>query len=576
MTTDASPATPEPKGELSRTMRIDLTAEALQQVIGQQAAGTHPRPRRPIIRITKPKTVAGQVGDSDFQQLLQNVYDGAVITDLAGQIVETNLRLSQFVGYEHDELSHMSIFDLLYGSDETIIPMIRENLASTRFILLQAYFLRKDSSLFPAETAINRLYLSGQDYLCFFVRDITVRKTAEEQLRTEHTAIQTAGSGIAISDVEARLTYVNPAITRMWGAKTGEALQALTLHDLFSEDATGNLIVESVAAGRPWDGEIEARRLDGTRFFVQAAATANLDSDDQLVGIVLSFTDVTERRRAEAQREQYAEQLRQRNAEMEGDLNMARQIQQALLPRHYPSFPAAVPASQSLLRFNHVYRPSAILGGDFFHVLPIADDRAGVFVCDVMGHGMRAALVTAIVRGLVEELKPIALDPGHFMTRLNHEFMSILRDPEEFMFVSAVYLLFDLRAREVSLATAGHPSPYLIRRTDRTILPVRTSYADCGPALGIAENTVYVHRRSELQAGDRIVIYTDGILEIEGADRAEYGDQRLHDCMSRHLDLDTGAMLDRVIRSAEEFGGGHGFDDDVCLVAVDVAGLPGQ
>jgi sigma-B regulation protein RsbU (phosphoserine phosphatase) len=574
MTTDSSPAASEPKGELSRTMRIDLTAEALQQAPGRQAVGVPARPRRPIIRITKPKTVTGQVGDSDFQQLLQNVYDGAVITDLAGQIVETNLRLSQFVGYEHDELSHMSIFDLLYGSDETIIPMIRENLASTRFILLQAYFLRKDSSLFPAETAINRLYLSGQDYLCFFVRDITLRRTAEEQLRTEHTAIQTAGSGIAISDVEARLTYVNPAITRMWGAHSEEALQALTLHDLFSDDATGNIIVEAVAAGRSWEGEIEARHLDGTRFFVQAAATANLDSDDQLVGIVLSFTDVTERRRAEAQREQYAQQLRQRNVEMEGDLHMARQIQQALLPRHYPAFPASAAASQSLLRFSHIYRPSAILGGDFFHVLPIADDRAGVFVCDVMGHGMRAALVTAIVRGLVEELRPVALDPGHFMTRLNHEFMSILRDPEEFMFVSAVYLVFDLQAHQVTLATAGHPSPYLIRPGSRTITPLRTSYAECGPALGISENAVYVHRHSDIQAGDRVVIYTDGILEIEGTDRGEFGDQRLHECLSRHLALDTGAMLERVVRSAEDFGGGHGFDDDICLVAVDVAGLP--
>lgn len=576
MTTDSSPAAPEPKGELSRTMRIDLTAEAIQQATGLPAAGTHARPRHPIIRITKPKTASSQVGDSDFQQLLQNVYDGAVITDLTGQIIETNLRMCQFVGYEHDELTHMSIFDLLYGSDETILPMIRENLANTRFILLQAYFLRKDSSLFPTETAINRLYLSGQDYLCFFVRDITVRKTAEEQLRTEHTAIQTAGSGIAISDIEARLTYVNPAITRMWGAKSAEALQALTLHDLFRSDVTGNTIVEAVTAGKSWDGEIEAKRLDGTPFFVQAAATANLDADDQLIGIVLSFTDITERRRAEAQREQYAEQLRLRNAEMEGDLHMARQIQQALMPRHYPSFPASAPASQSLLRFSHIYRPSAILGGDFFHVLPIADDRAGVFVCDVMGHGMRAALVTAIVRGLVEELRPVALDPGHFMTRLNHEFMAILRDPEEFMFVSAVYLVFDLRARQVTLATAGHPSPYLIRPASRTVTPLRTSYADCGPALGIAENTVYTHRSSELQAGDRVAIYTDGILETEGADRSEFGDQRLHDCVTRHLDLDTGDMLERVVLAAEEFSGDHGFDDDVCLVAVDVKGLPGN
>jgi len=578
MTDQGKPAA-KPTGELSRTMRIDLTADALADVqTASQAAPVHPPPKRPVIRITKPKTALGKVGDSDFQQLLQNVYDGAVITDLSGRIVESNLRLCQFLGYDHDELGRMGIFDLLYGSDETIIPMIRENLANTRFILLQAYFVRKDRSVFPAETAINRLYLSGLDYLCFFVRDITVRKAAEEQLRTEHTAIQTAGSGIAIADVEAKLTYVNPAIARMWGAGTEADLQKLTLHDLFCDDAIGNAIVEAVAAGRTWSGETEARRLDGTRFFVQAAATANLDADEQLVGIVLSFTDVTERRRAEAQREQYAEQLRQRNAEMEADLHMAREVQQALLPRGYPSFPAAVPAPQSSLRFNHVYRPSAILGGDFFHMLPIADDCAGVFLCDVMGHGMRAALVTAVVRGLVEELRPVARDAGGFMTRLNREFMTILRDPEDFMFVSAVYAVFDMRQRRLSLAEAGHPSPYLIRRDGRRVMRLRDPEEVCGPALGIVENATYVARHTDISAGDVVMLYTDGILEIEGPGREEFGEDRLCACILRHLDLETGPLLERVLRDAEVFGGGHGFDDDVCLMTVDVthfpAGLP--
>ena len=574
MTDQGKPAA-KPAGELSRTMRIDLTAEALADVqTASQAAPPHPPPKRPVIRITKPKTAMSQVGDSDFQQLLQNVYDGAVITDLSGRIVETNVRLCQFLGYEHDELSRLAIFDLLYGSDETIIPMIRENLSNTRFILLQAFFVRKDRSVFPAETAINRLYLSGQDYLCFFVRDITLRKAAEEQLRTEHTAIQTAGSGIAIADVEAKLTYVNPAIARMWSAESEEALQKLTLHDLFCDDAIGNAIVEAVAAGRAWSGETEARRLDGRHFFVQAAATANLDAEEQLVGIVLSFTDVTERRRAEAQREQYAEQLRQRNAEMEADLHMAREIQQALLPRGYPNFPAAAPAPQSQLRFNHVYRPSTILGGDFFHVLPVADDCAGVFVCDVMGHGMRAALVTAIVRGLVEELRPLARDAGAFMTRLNREFMTILRDPEEFMFVSAAYAVFDLRARRLSIAEAGHPAPYLIRRDRRQARSLRDPEEGCGPALGIVDNATYVSRHTDISVGDVVMLYTDGILEIEGPDREEFGADRLCACILRHLDLETGSLLERVLRDAENFGGGHGFDDDVCLMAVDVAQFP--
>ena len=159
--------------ESSRTMRIDLTPDLLEdKKLGRAAAV----PRRPIIRITKAKASTSMVGDSDFQQLLQNVYDGAVITDYSGRIVDVNVRLSQFLGHEHDDLCRMEVFDLLYGADETLLPMIRENLANTRFVLLQSFFVRKDGSVFPAETAINRLFLSGQDYLCFFVRDISLRR----------------------------------------------------------------------------------------------------------------------------------------------------------------------------------------------------------------------------------------------------------------------------------------------------------------------------------------------------------------------------------------------------------------
>jgi sigma-B regulation protein RsbU (phosphoserine phosphatase) len=560
------------QGQLSRTMRIDITPEALPGKAPAFVAGA--TPRRPTIRITRPKSSAGKIGDSDFQQLLQNVYDGAVITDYSGRVVDANMRLCHFLGYEHEDLCRLGLFDLLYGADETLLPVIRENLANTRFVLLQSFFVRKDGSVFPAETAINHLYLSGQDYLCFFVRDITLRREAEEQLRTEHTAIQTAGSGIAIADVEARLTYVNPAILKLWGLKDLESAQALTLHQLFSDDTVGNTIVENVAAGKSWSGEVEAQRLDESTFYVQAAATANLNADDELVGVVLSFNDVTERRRAEAQREQYAEQLGIRNAEMVADLDMAREVQLALLPREFPVFPATATPEHSLLRFSHFYRPSTTLGGDFFYILSLSDHMAGMFTCDVMGHGMRAALITAIMRGLVEELKPVAHDPGFYMTQMNREFMTILRDAEEFMFVSASYVLIDLQQRRLAFAEAGHPSPLLLQRSKGLVIPLRPTAAPAGPALGIIENSVYTTQYASIEQGDSVLIYTDGISEVEGAQREEYGMDRLMAFARKHLASPMATVLADLAKDAEQFSAGKGFEDDVCLVAAEIMGLP--
>lgn len=557
--------------ESSRTMRIDLTPDML----GEKIAGHNgTAPRRPTIRITKAKSSSSTVGDSDFQQLLQNVYDGAVITDYSGRIIDTNVRLSQFLGYEHDELCRMEVFDLLYGADETLLPMIRENLANTRFVLLQAFFVRKDGSVLPTETAINRLFLSGQDYLCFFVRDITLRRQSEEQLRTEHTAIQLAGSGIAIADLQSRLMYGNPATLRMWGIETQEEAQELTLSDLFIDPALAATIVETVSTTQTWSREVEARRRDGSTFYVQAAATANFNADDELIGIVLSFNDITERRRAEAQREQYAEQLRLRNAEMVADLDMAREVQLAMLPREYPTFPAGAAPGKNLLAFTHLYRSSTTLGGDFFYVLPFSDHQAGLFVCDVMGHGMRAALITAIMRSMVEQLRPVADNPGLFLSHMNREFMTILQDAEEFMFVSASYILFDLKARRLIFSDAGHPNPLLTNRLRRTAVPLRDKADPLGPALGIMDRYSYPVVERPLGTGDGVLIYTDGITEVEGSGREQYGEERLFESARRHLASPLEALLPAMAADAEAFATNSTFDDDVCLVFAEVMNLP--
>src|SRR6266567_7441605 len=136
----------------------------------------------------------------------------------------------------------------------------------------------------------------------------------------------------------------------------------------------------------------------------------------------------------------YAEELRSRNAQLEADINMAREIQEIFLPQQYPNFPHSVASEQSALRFSHRYLPAAVVGGDFFNVFPITDTTAGVFICDVMGHGMRAALVTAIMRGLLEELMPLAADPGRFLAEINRSLRAILRRTREPFLATAFYL----------------------------------------------------------------------------------------------------------------------------------------
>ena len=204
-----------------------------------------------------------------------------------------------------------------------------------------------------------------------------------------------------------------------------------------------------------------------------------------------AISSALERKQLELQVARFAEELREKNAQVEADLNVAREVQGAFLPERYPTFPRNAPAKESALRFCHRYLPTGAVGGDFFDVLPISDTQAGVFICDVMGHGVRAALVTAMVRALAEELVSAAGEPDKFLVEINRGLLGILTQTRAPMFASAFYLVVDLARGELRYSSAGHPSALLVRRNMGTVEalragPVRRSACSKSPCIRFA------------------------------------------------------------------------------------------
>jgi sigma-B regulation protein RsbU (phosphoserine phosphatase) len=265
--------------------------------------------------------------------------------------------------------------------------------------------------------------------------------------------------------------------------------------------------------------------------------------------------------------------LSERNAEMEADLRMACEVQQAILPQHYPTFPAGAPASASALRFFDRYRPNGAVGGDFFDVLPLSDVQAGVFICDVMGHGVRAALVTAIVRALLEGFRHLAADPGWFLSELNRELMAILGQTSMPVFLSAFYLTLDVTTGELRYANAGHPLPLHVRRSAGEVGTLPMSAGMPGPPLGVREQAVYSMAQVNVAAGDLVVLFTDGVYEGVGPNQEPYGEERLLEAVRKRIELPPGRMFDELLGEVLQYTGSKGFADDVCLLGVEVAAL---
>jgi PAS domain S-box-containing protein len=289
----------ENKPKLSQTMRIDLIPDIPAAPAGGDKHPTIAQATRKHKRIRFPSQQGAAAPDAHYNELLQSLYDAAVIADQAGAIIDANLRALEFLLYDRTEIANLTIFDIVSGADENLIHTLGENLQDERFTLIQAYCIRKDGTYFPAEIAVNELDL-GEKRLCFFIRDITLRRQSEEMLRTEHTAIQNAGNGIAIADLNAALEYVNPAMCALWGYSDTPEMLGMSVCDLLSDAQAASEALNGVMQSQQsWTGEMIGHRKDGAEFNVQVSATCNRNAEGETVGLVLSFLDVSDKKKVE-------------------------------------------------------------------------------------------------------------------------------------------------------------------------------------------------------------------------------------------------------------------------------------
>ena len=442
------------------------------------------------------------------------------------------------------------------------------------------------SGLDDEQLALQTVQKGAQDYLVKghvdrynlvrAIRYALKRAEADRSLAEERNLLRNVVDNlldsIYVKDAHGRYLLDNTAHVRSLGRVSPQEVVGKTVFDFFPEPVAAKFREDDefvLKSGTPIVNREEVVVSgDSSVRWVSTTKVPLRDSEGKAIGIVGIGRDITERKRAEEQLFRYNAEIRQRNTEMEDDLHMAREIQQAFLPQQYPTFPRRALPSESALRFYSRYIPTTAVGGDFFHVLPISDSEAGIFICDVMGHGVRAALVTAIQRALVEEMLPWAGDPGRFLTEINRALLSILRRARTPMFASAFYLVADVEKGLLRYANAGHPQPVHIRRGSGALDFLSSERP--GPALGVFPDAVYKTRSCPAAERDLIVLFTDGLYEVEGSDEAYFDQERLLEIISRHVREPAEEMIDDTLSDIQGFAIDHSFTDDVCLVGVEI------
>lgn len=263
--------------------------------------------------------------------------------------------------------------------------------------------------------------------------------------------------------------------------------------------------------------------------------------------------------RLEASRREIAD----KNREMESDLTMAREVQLAMLPQTT----APLVAGGFTLRIAHRFRPAGGVSGDFFDVLRLSEHQVGILACDVMGHGVRSALITAMIRAMLEELRPFAAEPGALLTRLNHDLTRILRQTGGMIFVTAAYAVIAVDRGKMRYAQAGHPTPLRWNAALGRVANVSCPPEMAGPALGLMDDFEFGTIEEPFTAGDRLIIFTDGLFEATNPAGEEFGPARLAAAVTKTAAQELDASLTELMAEVSAFCDGAPFADDICVVA---------
>ena len=278
-------------------------------------------------------------------------------------------------------------------------------------------------------------------------------------------------------------------------------------------------------------------------------ATKPIDLDDLSVTIEKAIEQI-----------RYIKTMQQEHNQLEsikGDLAVAREIQQAILPRIFPPFPENASEVDIAASMN----AAKDVGGDFYDFFRIDNDRIGFVIADVSGKGVPAAIFMAVSRTLIRATGIRGVNPSECITYSNG---LLAQESVNSMFVTVFYGIYNIKTGEVTYTNAGHNPPYLMK-ADGSITQLSMSKDIVVGALDdfqFSENTLH------LEHGDTILLYTDGVTEATNPDFSEYGEERLERLLKQSIKINCQQIIDAVKADVKAFSGDAEQSDDITLLAL--------
>jgi phosphoserine phosphatase RsbU/P len=488
-----------------------------------------------------------------YKRLVSAVTDYIyTVTINGGQVVKTSHGPGclTVTGYSHEEYTDNPFlwYQMIYEEDRTAVTSLSNDIIAGKDIPSLAHRIRhKDGSIRWVINTIVPRYNEQGELIAYdgLISDITERKRAEESLRLQSAALEAAANAIVITDSSAVVIWVNQAFTQMTGYSFDEAVNRdigflkSDLHDpQFYQE-----LRSTINAAEVWQGDMINRRKDGTLYPEEQTITPVTDDRGHIRNFICIKQDITERK--------VAEQAVLENATMLKEMEIAKQIQLSLLPLHPPPVPGIDCAGRCV--------PATHIGGDYYDIF-LHGDELGMVMADVSGHSVGAALMMVETRSVLRAQIESLQSPREIVSTLNELLHDDLSQAE--LFITMSYLSYNTLSRRLRYTNAGHPPSLLYR-------PSSASFAELdaeGLILGVQRGVHFDEQALQIETGDLLLLYTDGIIEAESPSGEMFGGKRLRDLLTAHYRNRATEIIDAVLGAVRSFTGSVSFKDDISML----------
>jgi sigma-B regulation protein RsbU (phosphoserine phosphatase) len=387
-------------------------------------------------------------------------------------------------------------------------------------------------------------------------REALMTVEQREWLKQMVGILEILNEGVAIIDDSEHVLFVNKCMERLFGTSRSELIGRAAVNTFYSgEDYEYTQERRALVKGVGYDRfEFFVPRADGTRVPV-ILSSREMEAPDGSHFSVITCTDITEQKKAEQKLRDANVQLERRAEEIERDLTLASRVQQSLAPQAL---------KWGRLAVETYYMPVRTIGGDFGLVAPLDGTHLDLIICDVSGHGISSALLANRVYTETVTLLRYGMELGEMLRTLNR-FVIAHIGASGYMFTMAAARL-DQTGRQLIYAAAGHPPSLLISSSGEVHLlePLST-------VLGALKDAVPLEASKEfkLSAGDRLMLYSDGLIEVWNRENEMLGVEGLEKIVRSAAALPLPTMRQAIIQGVASYSA-EPLQDDVSLVLVEV------